>query len=144
MVGGCHASSPRALPAAPPTVVVTMRDVGGYRIDYNPVIPAGRVVFKVVNAGRLVHRLALLPLPEDFPPIDEQLHGSERQTLTPFAGVPDHLPGETATFAVDLAPAQRYALVCFAEDPDGGSHALMGMNSEFRTTGDATPRDSAR
>jgi hypothetical protein len=112
-----------------------MQDAGGYRFVYQPVIPGGRVVWKVVNAGRLVHRLTLLPLSDDLPPIDEQLHGEERQALTPFAGVPDRLPGETGTFATDLLPGHRYALICFNQDPDGVSHALKGMNSEFRTTG---------
>jgi len=114
-----------------------MRDVGGDRLDYNHVVPGGRVVFRVVNAGRSTHRLALFPLPEDFPPIAEQLQGTERRPITPFAGVPDHLPGETATFAVDLEPGHRYAMVDFSEDADGVSQALKGMTSEFRTTGRA-------
>jgi len=118
-------------------VVVTMRDIGGHRLDYNPVIPGGRVVFKVVNAGSLPHRLALFPLPEDFPPIAEQLTGAERRPITPFAGVPDHLPGQTATFAVDLSPGRRYAMVDFGDDEDGVSLALKGMSSEFRTIGAA-------
>jgi len=138
--GACQGTVRLALPPPPPAVVVTMQDVGRYRFEYDPVVPGGRVVFRVVNAGRLVHRLALVPLSEDFPPIDQQLHGSERQAITPFAGVPDRLPGETGTFAADLAPGHRYALICFVEDPDGVSHALKGMSSEFRTNGSPTTR----
>jgi len=136
VIGGCGERDPHPI-GVPPIVVVTMRDVGGGRLDYNHVVPGGRVVFKVVNAGRSVHRLALFPLPEDFPPIAEQLKGTERRPITPFAGVPDHLPGETASFAVDLEAGHRYALVDFSEDAEGVSQALKGMTSEFRTTGRA-------
>lgn len=104
-----------------------------YRFEYPPAVPSGRVVFRLVNAGRREHQPDLLPLGDDFPPIDEQVRGEQRRVVTPFAGVPPRGPGETGTFAVDLAPGQRYAFVCFAEDPDGRSHALEGMTSEFRT-----------
>lgn len=126
----CWASAApeQPLPSAPPVVVVTMTE---YRYDYDPVIPAGRVVFQFVNEGSEDHRPSLLPLPEDMPPIDEQLRGSERRAAVPFAGVATRDPGETGTFAVDLAAGQRYALICFAVAPDGESHALKGMASEF-------------
>lgn len=51
-------------------------------------LPAGaltcyglRVIFTVVNDGKLNHRLALIPLPADFPPIEEQFHGTVRQVV---------------------------------------------------------------
>lgn len=121
------------LPASPPVVVVTMRD---FHYELTSEIPAGRVVFRFVNAGAVEHRPSLLPLPDELPPIDQQLRGDERAVVTPFAGVPLRQPGETGTFAVDLAPGQRYAIVCFARGPDGESHALKGMASEFRPAGE--------
>lgn len=130
-LGGCAGSSrPAVLPASPPVVLVTMDE---YRFDYEPAIPPGRVVFRVHNADDIPHRLSLLSLPEDLPPIEDQLRGSERRVLTPFAGVHTRLPGESGAFAVDLEAGRRYALVCFLQDPDGTSHALKGMASEFRT-----------
>lgn len=117
------------LPRAAPVVVVTMRE---YHFDYNPAIRSGRVVFRFVNEGQRFHRPALLPLPEDLPPIDVQLRGSKRRSISPFAGVYDRRPGATGTFAVDLVAGRRYALICYARDPDGSSHALKGMASEFR------------
>lgn len=117
------------LRAVPPVVVITMRE---YRFDYDRNIPGGRVVFRFVNKGKRPHRPSLLPLPEDLPPIDQQLHGSKRRALKPFAGIPDQKPGATDTFAVDLIAGRRYALICYAQDPDGRPHALKGMNSEFR------------
>lgn len=117
------------LPTASPVVVVTMSE---YRFDYDPAIPSGRVVFRFVNEGQASHRPALLPLPEDLPPIDQQLRGSKRRGISPFAGVYDRRPGATGTFAVDLVAGRRYALICYAQDPNGSSHALKGMNSEFR------------
>lgn len=130
-----------ALPPGPPVVVVSMRE---YRYDYAPAVPAGRVVFRFVNAGRREHQPDLLPLGDDFPPIDEQVRGQQRRVVTPFAGLLPRRPGQTGTFAVDLEPGRRYAFVCFAEADDGQSHSLKGMTSEFRTApaspGPTTPR----
>jgi hypothetical protein len=117
------------LPNAAPVVVVTMRD---YRFDYDPTIPSGRVVFRLLNKGMVPHRPSLLPLPENLPPIDKQLRGAKRRAVSPFAGVQDRRPGASGSFAVDLAAGRRYALVCYARDRDGSSHALKGMASEFR------------
>lgn len=133
-VGGCRGSdnaqkNRSPLPAAAPVVVVSM---GEYSFDYHKTIPRGRAVFRFVNEGRVAHRPALLPLPEDVPPIAEQLRGSKRRTINPFGGVSDRPPGATGTFAVDLQAGRRYALICYARDPDGSSHALKGMASEFR------------
>lgn len=118
-----------ALPPGPPTVVVDMDE---YHFQYDPAIPGGRVVFRFVNVGRLAHRPSLLPLSEEIAPIDEQVRGEKRAVVTPFVGVPPTEPGEAASFAVDLNPGQRYALVCFANGPDGEAHRLKGMTSEFR------------
>lgn len=106
-----------------------------YRFDYDDAIPAGRVVFRIQNEGEVEHRLTLVPLPEDLPPIDEQIRGSVRQGVTPFAGVSERLPGGEGLFAVDLVAGQRYGMVCFVTDADGQSHAVKGMTSEFRAAG---------
>ena len=130
--GGCNTvAAPEApLPEPPPVVIVTMDE---YEFGFDDRIPAGHVVFRFVNEGVLEHRPALLTLPDDLPPINEQIRGSQRAVLSPFAGVPTRLPGETGTFAVDLAPGQRYAFICFARGPNDESHALKGMTAEFRT-----------
>ena len=90
-----------------------------YQFAYDH-LSKGRVVFQVVNDGQTVHRMSLVPLPEDLPPIQQQLHGDERRALNTLAAV-----------AVDLLPG-RYAFICFLTDPDGQSHALKGMANEFR------------
>lgn len=123
------ARSDADLPPAPPVVVVTMRE---YDFDYAGTVPAGRVIFRLVNAGDVEHHPSLLPLPEDLPPIADQVRGSERRVLLPFAGVFIREPGESGTFAVDLVPGQRYAFLCYMEGPDGESHVEKGMYSEFR------------
>ncbi len=132
VTGGCRAlAAPEVpLPEPPHVVVVTMTE---YEFQFDGDIPAGHVVFEFVNEGRLEHRPTLLGLPDDLPPIHEQLQGSERAVLTPFAGVPTRRPGEIGTFAVDLAPEHRYAFICFARGPNGESHALEGMSAEFLT-----------
>lgn len=116
------------LPARPQTVDVVMRE---YRFDYTPPASAGRVVFNVRNGGRLHHDLVLVLLPEDVPPLAEQLRGSDRRVVATIASVPDRAPGQRATFATDLAPG-RYGLICFVKDADGVQHAQKGMSSEFR------------
>lgn len=123
--------------AGSPVVDVNMRE---FAFDYPKDIPAGQVVFRVHNTGHTVHRLAMLPLPEDLPPIDVQLRGTERRAISPFAGIYDRAPGQDGTFAAYLVPGRRYAFVCFVTDQDG-SHALKGMASEFRAPGPppATP-----
>ena len=131
LAGACSASSSdSSLAPAPPVVTVTLQE---YRLDYDPEIPSGRVVFRLVNAGRIDHRPSLVPLTDDIPPIDQQVRGEQRAVISPFAGVPTREPGEVGMFAVDLEPGQRYAFVCFARDADDNeSHALQGMTSEFR------------
>lgn len=117
------------LPRSPPVVVVTMRE---YRFDYERPIPAGRVVFRVPNRGRLLHRLTLLPIAEGLPPIDEQLRDNKASVASPFAGTRPQPSGSSGAFAVDLVANTRYAMLCFVVDRAGEPHALKGMNSEFR------------
>lgn len=124
-----------ALPNSPTVVAVSLSE---YRIVYEPVVPSGRVVFRIKNKGRIEHQLTLLPLPDDLPPFDQQLRGSERRFISPFAEVPSLQPGRTSAFAVDLVPGRRYALACFLIDPDGQSHALEGMSLEFRVSNDSS------
>ncbi len=132
---GCQGSagSSAPLPVGAPEVVVTMDE---YRFDFSTPIPAGRVVFLVRNRGELPHRLTLVPLAEDLPPLGEQLRGTTRQYIAPFAGIseraPVSQPGDSGMFAVDLVAGRRYGVICFVEDPDGQSHALKGMYAEFR------------
>jgi len=100
-----------------------------YRFEHGP-IPRGRVVLQAVNRGRIVHRMSVVPLPADLPPILEQLRGTDRVVLSTLAAVPDTPPGAGAAVAVDLGPG-RYAFICFITDTDARSHALMGMAAEF-------------
>lgn len=116
-------------------VVVSMSE---YRFDHERAIPAGRVIFVVRNVGREDHKLKFVALPEDFPPLNAQLHGAERRVLAPYAGVPVRRPGQAGAFAVDLVPGRRYGMICNLSTPSGGVHALEGMNSEFRA-GTASP-----
>ena len=124
------------LPAGPAMVDLTMREYG---LDYDPVVPAGRVVFRVRNVGTEKHRLTMLPLSDDVPPVLEQLRGSQRIVVPPYAGTHELAPGGTATFAVDLAAGQRYALVCNLRGPDRQPHSMKGMASEFRSVTTTPP-----
>ena len=139
---GCSASGTGGapLPAGPPVVTVRMTE---YRFDHPAQVPSGRVVFRFENEGELVHQPDLIPLGDGIPPIQEQLRGEERAAVAQFAGIPPRNPGEPGTYAVDLAPGQRYAFVCFATVPDDDeSHALQGMATEFRAGGGPSPTSS--
>lgn len=139
-VGCSSGSDGAALPAGPPVVTVTMTE---YDFDFSTPVPSGRVVFRFVNEGRIEHQPDLVPLPEDLPPIAEQLRGEQRAAIAPFAGIPPRQAGDVGSYAVDLVPGQRYAFICFAHDPDDDeSHALKGMASEFRAGGGKKPPSS--
>ena len=116
------------LPPAPPVVHVTM-DEHRFEIEEDSV-PPGRVVFSVKNVGDDDHRLALIPLPDDFPPIHEQVRSREHRFVQELAAIPDTPPGSEAAFAVDLERG-RYGVACFAVD-GGETHAEKGMVTEFR------------
>ncbi len=126
----------RALPAPAPEVNVRLRE---YSIDYDHAVPAGRVVFRVQNDGSILHQVTLLPLPEDVPPIEVQIHGTDRRSIQPLADLHPRPPGTTGAFAADLVAGQRYALVDFLRDADGHSHAFKGMASEFRAAAARPP-----
>jgi hypothetical protein len=129
LISACApAAGAGALPAAPPVVNVTMTDD---HFAYSGPIRSGRTVFVAVNRGHVVHRLELVPLPKDFPPINVQLHGSVRRPVQIMASIPFTSPGQTGSFAVDLPPG-RYAFISFVVDRDGVSQALKGMATEFK------------
>lgn len=119
-----------ASPPPAPVVSVVMRE---YRFDHDDDVPAGRVVLRFTNEGTVAHRVTMIRLPDDVPPIDVQLRGSERRSVPPFAGIYERAPGDIGTFAVDLEPATRYAFICSVRAPDGTPHWQKGMTSEFRT-----------
>jgi len=122
-----------ALVPGPQVVDVTMRD---NRYEYEPPALGGRVVFQVRNTDDVEHRVGIYPLPEDMPPIDVQLRGSERRDVDRLAAPLPRRPGETQSFAVDLEPGRRYALLCFLlDEKEQKTYAELGMNSEFRLSG---------
>lgn len=125
--GACQAGA-TPLPPRPPHVDVAMDEMS---FDHPDTLPAGRIVLEIENVGDLEHRLILIRLPDDFPPIQEQIRGDERRRVAPLAGIPDLPPGAHKRLAADLEPG-RYALVCMHEDPDGVTHAEKGMASEFQ------------
>lgn len=141
VVAGCAAGESQGpVPPAVPTINVQIEEYG---LSYTRPIPAGRVVFHIVNTGDHVHRLALLPLSEDVPPILEELRNDTGRSVTLQGRVPNLQPGQTGMFAVDLKKGQRYALVDFSRDPTGRLHGERGIASEFhagRAPAEGTPR----
>jgi len=121
-------SAPEPLPPAPPRVEVVLAD---YRFEMAGDLPLGRVIVEVENRGTTTHSLTLIELPEDYPPLDQQLRGDERRGVATVAQVPGRAPGERTRFALDVQPG-RYGLVCLVADADGRTHGQKGMNLEFR------------
>jgi hypothetical protein len=125
--GAEQASAP--LPPGPQVVDVQLRD---YRFVYDrSSIAPGRTVFQVRNTGDRRHELGLIPLPENFPPLDAELRSKTSRAVALLARLQPIGPDTSGTFAVNLTPG-RYGMVCFVTAPDGTPHALKGMNSEFR------------
>jgi len=117
------------LPSSPTVLDITMRE---YRYEHRGMVPSGRVVFRAHNKGRKPHEIVLVALPENFPPIDKQLHSNKRRPLVTLAYGRRLRPGESDAFAADLTPG-RYAMLDFASDrPGGETYAQRGMNSELR------------
>ncbi len=133
LLSGCSSSakSQAGLPPAPPVITVHMED---NRFTFDPAIPTGRVVFEVRNVGKVLHNVVILPLPENLPPLEEQLRGQDRQFVEPFASVRPVRPGDSRSIAVDLGPGRRYGIICSVTDAEGKSHALKGMSAEFRAS----------
>ena len=127
VVGGSTAAP---LPPPPERVDIAMTE---YRFDVTAQFHPGRMVFRAENRGTMDHSVTLVALPEDYPPLDEQLRGDTRRGATTIAMLRRRPPGAKGTFAVDLGPG-RYGIVCFVPDPDGTVHALKGMNFEFRVS----------
>jgi hypothetical protein len=129
----CGSARSRVLPPPVPTMTVVMRE---YRFEHAPVVPAGRVVFRVHNAGRLRHELGLERLPDDFhKSIGAQLRASRadpsKALVLPTKVVLRRDAGKSGIFAVDLVRG-RYAMVSFLKGGDGKPDWLKGMSSEFR------------
>lgn len=140
--GGATNGGEGEWPPSVPEVEVAMRD---YAFEFDTPVPSGRVVFRVHNAGSVPHRVTLVPLPEDLPPIDEQLQSDQRRSVTPVGAVNPRKPGGGSVFSVDLQEGRRYALICYEEDDDGAVHARKGGNAEFRAGGpDADPPGEAQ
>lgn len=127
-LASCSTSGTGALPPTPATVHVVMRD---YWFDFKATgIPRGRVVFHITNGGKQYHELALIPLPPDFPPLKEQVEGTDRRVVSELVSSPPLQPGASDTFAADLTPG-RWGFVDFFIGPEG-SHAAKGDAAEFR------------
>lgn len=128
---GCSSRSVAGKESLPPQPAVVRVAIDEYEFEFDPEIRAGRVVFRAHNVGTEFHELVIAPLPEDMPPLDEQLRSDTRRVVSPQAHLLGIPPGGHGAFAVDLVPG-RYSLVCFATGPDGVLHARKGENAEFR------------
>lgn len=144
LLGGCAKQrAPAGFLPAGPTVVDVVEHDHGYTLARQGDIPVGRAVFRVSNRSALSHDLSLVALPEDVPPILDQLRSADRRAVATLARLPSRPPGTSDAFAVELAPG-RYALLCFVVDGTGGTHASKGMAVEFRVASPPAERAAGR
>lgn len=131
LTAGCAAGQvARPLPDPVPTVEVQLLDDA---LQHPESVPAGRVVFHITNAGKQVHRLALILWPQDAIGVHEELANDTATRVELLARTADLPPGQTGMFAVELEPDRRYAMIDYSEAPDGTMHGLMGVAGELRT-----------
>lgn len=144
LFGGCAKEPAPAgfLPAGPAIVDVVEHDYS-YTLGRQGQLPAGRTVFRISNRSALDHDLSLVAVPEDVPPILDQLRSADRRAVATLARLPSRPRGTRDAFAVELTPG-RYALLCFENDPDGQTHALKGMAVEFRVASPPAKRAAGR
>lgn len=141
LAAGCTASdSDEPVPDSVPAITV---GVGDRDLTVDGAVPAGRVVFNIRNTGENTHRLVLFPLADDRPPIHDDIADDVERPMQVTAGVPPLEPGDTATFAVDLAGGQRYGMVDTIEVDDGPDHMELGVATEFRTKTATSPSPPA-
>lgn len=141
LVASACTSSQQALPVPPsaPAIHVSLED---RNLVFDTPVPAGRVVFHVRNAGTHPHRFALVPLPDDAPPLEQDLHDDVERPVRRVARIPTLQPGETGMFAVDLIPGQRYGMLDYSTTPDGVQHMMVGVAGEFRAQPAPSPTPS--
>ena len=131
-LAGCSSSHHVRAPLPPPPQVVHVT-ITDQHYQFDAGIHAGRTVFVAHNTGRAMHSIQLFPVADDVPPVDEQIHGDRRIQVVHYANV-QVKAGATTTFAVDLAPKQRYFMLDFNFKSGTRVWALDGLNAEFRAT----------
>jgi hypothetical protein len=130
--------------------------------DLPSVVPAGRQLWQVVNAGTALHEIAILPVPADAraeqveaalmaalhaETAGEHFEGQAAPAdlgaswadwrLRLLHGVGVTSPGRSVWAPFDLVPG-TYAAVCFVPDPVSGTpHLMMGMTELFTVTSEA-------
>lgn len=121
-----------AVPQGPSLSDVSMAE---YSIAAPSVVPAGRALFRVRNAGHIDHQLSVVALPDDFPvTFQAQFDSPNRIALPVLIQLPRQRPGQTDSpngsevFAIDLAPG-RYGLMCSLVDADQVGHERKGMTA---------------
>lgn len=115
----------------PPRAQVVEVTISDNHYDYDTRIRPGRTVFVGHNVGKVAHTMLLFKVPDDLPPVDVQIHGTQRHQVDGLAGTRVQ-PGAVNSFAVDLAPNQRYYMLDFDFDTDHKTFATKGLDSEFR------------
>ena len=114
-------------------------------MDYSFTAPAsiraGAVIFRLTNAGKELHHLSIVRLPEGKTVADYlaavQAEGHPPAWATDVGGPNAAVPGATIDATVTLEPGS-YALVCFIPSPGNPMpHLMKGMVRPFTVRGPA-------
>jgi hypothetical protein len=124
-----------ALPRA--DLTITMVDYG---FTFSVPLAAGSHMIRVRNTGTQPHMFMLLRLGPGKTAADVVTWDKTRQgppPAVPLGGIAEMASGHEAFVPLDVAPG-HYAVMCFADTPDGKSHLDMGMVKEVTVTAAGT------
>lgn len=99
--------------------------------------PAAELSITFTNNGEQDHEMAVLPLKEGAPAIEELAQAGDKElkkwAAGPFGGTHGPIkPGESKDFTVDTTNAGSVGFVCFVKDPESKKpHVALGMFGAF-------------
>jgi uncharacterized cupredoxin-like copper-binding protein len=107
---------PTASPTPEPVTVVEARDGEWYLTLSQQTVPAGTVVFNILNEGTILHnfRLARTDLDPGALPVDPSTYKVDEAQLDVLAATSDMPPGAAEQVILDLPPG-KYVAFCNIE-----------------------------
>jgi uncharacterized cupredoxin-like copper-binding protein len=110
-----------------------------FAFDLPAEVTGGVVEMRFTNTGGLPHEFAFARIDEGKTEADVQAviesGGESPEWAEDVAGVPGLSPGQSITVTRTLEPGS-YVFLCFFPDPEGTSHAELGMYELFTIAGD--------
>lgn len=111
------------------TVDVTLTE---YEITLDPTdTPAGKIHFRIHNAGALAHEVVVIQGMKDVPTDEEGALDEEALPEGAFIGEVEAFPGGEDCEGTFSLPAGSYLVLCNTVDLEAGAHYGQGMVTEL-------------